>query len=199
MIKTSNTGLSFYIKKGISLLCGELWSGGDKMYSSEITKTFTGLQMFKFAELMEEEGYNFYINGARDTTGETKEFFLFAARQEFIHKKRFAELSIQLENILKTETVFTFNTEVSKYLAGLIKNRVFNKKEKTNDSVKDLKSALAWSLKYEMISLNIYTQMYETVSQNDIKIILSIIIKEEKIHVSYLSKRLHKMVGKILI
>ena len=161
---------------------------------TEITNTFTGLEMFKFAEIMEEEGYNFYINGARNTAGETKEFFLFAARQEFIHKKKFAEFSIQLENILKTETEFTFNKEVSKYLAGLVKNRVFNKKEKTNDSVKDLKSALAWSLKFEMISLNIYKQMHESVSQNDIKIILSIIIKEEKVHVSYLSKMLKSMI-----
>jgi rubrerythrin len=54
--------------------------------------TFTESEMFKVAMLMEDEGYNFYINGANHTTGKTKEFLLVAAGQEFIHKEKFTKL-----------------------------------------------------------------------------------------------------------
>ena len=46
-----------------------------------INNTFSGLEMFKIAMQMEEEGYNFYINGADHTKGKTKEFLLVAAGQ----------------------------------------------------------------------------------------------------------------------
>lgn len=163
------------------------------MYSTGIKNTFTGLEMFRFAELMEEEGYNAYTNGADYTTGKTKEFFLFAARQEFIHKEKFAKLSTELITNLKTDIGYIFDDEVTKYLTDLIKDRVFNKKDQRNGAFKDLKSALTYSLKYEKITISIYTQMYGNVLQKDISKILSIIIEEEKVHVSYLLKLLQEI------
>lgn len=58
--------------------------------------TFSALEMLKIAILMEEEGYNFYINGANYTKGKTKEFLLAAAGQEFIHKEKFTKLFNEL-------------------------------------------------------------------------------------------------------
>ena len=137
------------------------------MYSKGINNAFTGIEMFKFAILMEEESYNSYIHAANYTTGKTKEFCTFAARQELIHKKNFERLSIELKTNLKIQTDYIFDKEISTYLKDLIKNRVFNKKEQTNDEFKDLKEALAHSIKYEKIAINVYTQMYERVFQNE--------------------------------
>jgi rubrerythrin len=156
------------------------------MHQKNINDSFTGIEMFKFAMLMEDEGYNAYINGANYTTGKTKEFLLYAAKQELVHKERFTKLSTELSSILKTDTDYTFDKETTKYLRDLIENRVFNKKKQTNDSFKDLKLALNHSLKSELLTISIYTQMYERVSKDAVSRILSIIIKEEKAHASYL-------------
>jgi rubrerythrin len=39
-----------------------------------MTNTFNGLEMLKIAILMEEEGRDFYTNGAKYTTGKLKDF-----------------------------------------------------------------------------------------------------------------------------
>lgn len=160
------------------------------MSSTTTKSSFTGLEMFKFAILMEEEGYDSYIHGAKYTTGKTKEFLLFAAKQELIHKSRFTKLSTQLISKLETNPDYVFDKDVTKYLKDLIENRVFNKKKQINDDFKDLQSALTYSLKAEKITINIYTQIYERIYQKDVSSILSIIIQEEKAHASYFSRLL---------
>ena len=88
-----------------------------------------------------------------------------------------------------------FRSEVSKYLSNLIENQVFNKKEQPKDAFKDLKAALTYSIKTEKLTVSIYTQMYEKVSQNDVSGILSTILEEEKAHVAYFSKLLKEIVS----
>lgn len=78
-------------------------------------------------------------------------------------------------------------------MTDLIKDRVFNKKDQKNGAFNNLKLALTHSLKYEKITISIYTQMYGNVLQKDISRILSIIIEEEKVHVSYLLKLLQEI------
>ena len=68
--------------------------------------TFSGLEMLKIAILMEEEGYNFYMNGANYTTGKTKEFLLVAAGQEFIHKERFSKLFSELKTDKESDSEY---------------------------------------------------------------------------------------------
>lgn len=157
--------------------------------------TFSGLEMLKIAILMEEEGYNFYNNGANYTTGKTKEFLLAAAGQEFIHKERFTKLFTELSTSNELESTYLYDLEVTKYLRNLIENQVFNKKEQPEDAFKDLKAALTYSLKTEELTISIYTQMYEKVSQNDFTGILSIILEEEKAHAAYFSKLLQEIVS----
>ena len=157
--------------------------------------SFSGLEMLKIAILMEEEGYNFYTNGAKYTTGKTKEFLLAAASQEFIHKEKFSKLFTELSAGNEMDSTYLFDIEVSKYLSNLIENQVFNKKEQSKDAFKDLKSALTYSIKTEQLTVSIYTQMYEKVSQNDVSGILSIILEEEKAHVAYFSKLLQEIVS----
>jgi len=157
--------------------------------------TFSPLEMLKIAILMEEEGYNFYINGANYTTGKTKEFLLVAAGQEFIHKERFTKLFNELKTDNESDYEYLFDIEVSKYLRNLIENQVFDKKDQPKDAFKDLKSALTYSLKTEELTIKVYTQMYEKVSQNDVSGILSTILKEEKAHAAYFSKLLEQIVS----
>ncbi len=157
--------------------------------------TFSGLEMLKIAILMEEEGYNFYMNGANYTTGKTKEFLLVAAGQEFIHKERFSKLFSELKTDKESDSEYLFDIEVTKYLKNLIENQVFNKEDQPKDTFKDLKSALTYSIKTELLTIKIYTQMYEKISQNDITGILSTIIEEEKAHAAYFSKLLKEIIS----
>jgi len=151
--------------------------------------------MLKIAILLEEDGYNFYINGANYTTGKTKEFLLVAAGQEFIHKERFTKLFNELKTDNETDYEYLFDIEVSKYLRNLIENQVFNKKEQPKDAFTDLKVALTYAIKTEELTIKIYTQMYEKVSQNDVTGVLATILKEEKAHAAYFSKLLKEIVS----
>jgi len=181
--------------------------------------TFSGLEMLKIAILMEEEGYNFYINGAKYTTGETKQFLLAAAGQEFIHKQKFTKLFDDLASSKVDESEYLFDIEVTKYLKGLIENQVFDKNDQSTEGLKsalkyplksqefkfnkkvqaknafeDLKSAVKYALKSEQLTVKVYTKMYEVISQSEVKGILSVILKEEKAHVVYFSKLLKEIV-----
>ena len=160
-----------------------------------INNTFSGLEMFKIAMLMEEEGYNFYKNGANYTSGKTKEFLLAAAGQEFIHKEKFTKLFNELSVNKEVDSEYIFDVVVTKYLRNLIENQVFDKTEKPKDSFTDLKAALTYSVKAEKLTINIYTQMYERVPKNDFSEILSIIIEEEKAHEAYFSKLLQEIIA----
>lgn len=156
--------------------------------------TFTGLEMFKIAILMEEEGYSFYINGAKHTTGKTKEFLLVAAGQEFIHKEKFNKLFNELIANKEADLEYLFDPLVTEYLRNLIENQAFNKEEKTRNAFTNLKTAITHALKSEELTIDIYTKMYEKSSQNDVLEMLSVIIEEEKTHAAYFSKLLAEIV-----
>jgi rubrerythrin len=185
--------------------------------------TFSGLEMLKIAILMEDEGYNFYINGANYTTGDTKQFLLVAAGQEFLHKQKFTKLFDELSANKEAESEYLIDIEVTQYLRELIENQVFDKKdqpksssknikpllryplkaedfksdnkEQPKDAFKDLKSSIAFALKSEQLTVKVYTKMYEGVSQGEVKEILSVILEEEKAHVVYFSKLLKEIVA----
>lgn len=156
--------------------------------------SFTGLEMFKIAILMEEEGYNFYINGAKHTTGKTKEFLLVAAGQEFIHKEKFTKLFNELMSNKEAGLEYLFDPLATEYLRNLIENQAFNKEEKARDAFTNLKTAIIHALKSEELTISIYTQMYEKSSQNNVSEMLSLIIEEEKTHAAYFSKLLTEIV-----
>ncbi|MBZ9687849.1 ferritin-like domain-containing protein [Clostridium estertheticum] len=160
-----------------------------------INNTFSGLEMFKVAILMEEEGYDFYSNGVNYTTGKTKEFLLAAAGQEFIHKEKFTKLFNELITNKQSDSEYLFDTVVTKYLRNLIENQVFNKNDKPRDTFKDLKSALTYSLNAENLTISVYTQMYERASQKYVSEILSVILEEEKAHAAYFSKLLQEIIA----
>ena len=159
-----------------------------------INNTFTESEMFKVAMLMEDEGYNFYINGANHTTGKTKEFLLVAAGQEFIHKEKFTKLFNELIANKKDDSEYLFDPLVTEYLRNLIENQAFNKEEKPRDAFTNLKTAITHALKSEELTINIYEQMYEKSSHNDVSEMLSVIIEEEKEHAAYFSKLLSEIV-----
>lgn len=157
--------------------------------------TFSGIEMFKIAMQMEEEGYNFYINGANHTKGKTKEFLLVAAGQEFIHREKFKKLFDGIRTNKEMESEYIFDPDVTKYLSNLIENKVFDKEEKPRDIFTDLKTTLTYALKMEELTIVIYTKMYESISENDVKAILFSIIEEEKGHVAYFSKLLQEIIA----
>jgi len=160
-----------------------------------INNTFSGLEMFKIAMQMEEEGYNFYTNGANHTNGKIKEFLLVAAGQEFIHREKFKKLFDELRTNKEMDTEYIFNLDVNKYLSNLIENQVFDKQEKPRDVFTDLKSTLTYALKMEELTIILYTKMYESISENDVTKILSSILDEEKAHAAYFSKLLKEIIA----
>lgn len=147
--------------------------------------SFSGLEMLKVAILMEEEGYNFYRNGANNTSGKTKEFLIAAASQEFFHKEKFLQLYDELKKGDEAGSEYLYDEEVTNYLRSLIENHVFNKKDEPKEAFKDFESAVLSSLKTEELTVTVYNEMYKGISNHTAKEVMQKIIEEEKQHVEY--------------
>ena len=156
----------------------------------EMANTFNGLEMLKIAILMEEEGRDFYTNGAKYTTGKLKDFLLATAGQEFIHKEKFLNLYNKLESKKEENYDYLFDAEVTAYLKSLIDNKVFDKKTPPEDAFKDLKTAIEYAIKSEQLTVEVYTKMYEGIVEGEVKELLSTLIDEEKSHIEEFSKLL---------
>lgn len=152
--------------------------------------TFNGLEMLKIAILMEEEGRDFYTNGARYTTGKLKEFLLAAAGQEFLHKEKFSALYDKLSGEKDENYEYLFDEEVNSYLKSLIDNKVFDKKAPAEDAFKDLKSGIEYAVASEKLTVEVYKKMYEGVTNSEVKELLGVLIEEEESHVEEFSKLL---------
>jgi len=155
-----------------------------------MTNTFNGLEMLKIAILMEEEGRDFYTNGAKYTTGKLKDFLLATAGQEFLHKEKFLTLYNNLASKKDENYDYLFDAEVTSYLKSLIDNKVFDKKTPPGDAFKDLKAAIEYAIKSEQLTVEVYTKMYEGVTEGEVKELLYKLIDEEKSHVEEFSKLL---------
>ncbi|WP_291636902.1 ferritin family protein [Clostridium sp.] len=157
--------------------------------------TFSGIEMLKIAMQMEDEGYNFYMDGASHAQGKTKEFLLLTAGQEFVHREKFKKLFDELRNNKEIDSEYIFNPDVTKYLSNLIENQVFNKEEKPRDAFTDLKSTLTYALKMEELAIVVYTKMYENISEKEATTIVFSILEEEKAHAAYFSKLLQEIIA----
>lgn len=153
-----------------------------------MSNAFSGLEMLRIASLMEDEGMKFYMEGAKNTSGEVKNFLESAAEQEKAHKEVFVKMYNDLSAKKGNENDFeyVFDAEVTGYLKGLIENQVFdNKTSSSNEAFKDFKSAVQESLKNEERTVEIYTKMYSGITDPEAKRIMEKIIDEEKTHVEY--------------
>lgn len=155
--------------------------------------TFNGLEILKIAILMEEEGQNFYTNGAKYTTGKTKDFLLATAGQEFLHKEQFTKLYNNLSENKEVDYDYLFDTDVTSYLKALVENKVFDKKELPEDAFKDLKSALEYAIKSEKLTVEVYTKMYEGITNVEVKEVLYNLLDQEKAHIDYFTKLLNEI------
>jgi rubrerythrin len=150
------------------------------------TNTFNGLEMLKIAMIMEDEGREFYTEGAKNTVGDVREFLLGAAAQELGHKEIFSKMYDDLASKKSDSYEYMFEADVTGYLKGLIENQVFDKKEAPNkDAFKDMKSALEASAKTEERTVEIYKKMYEGITNPEAKEIMKKIIDEEVEHAAY--------------
>lgn len=161
-----------------------------------MSNNFSILEMLKIAILTEEEGRNFYLNGAKHTTGKVKDFLTMAAGQELMHKEKFQKLfneySSKTENELSLD--YLYEPETSEYLRKLIENKAFDKNKEPEDAFKNLKSAIESALKSEKLTVELYTNMYKGTLSDDVKEMFNTIIEEEKEHVKYFSKLLQEIV-----
>lgn len=152
--------------------------------------TFNGLEMFKIAILMEEEGMAFYSNGAKHTTGKLKDFLTATAGQEFLHREKFLTLYNNLADKKDENYDYLFDEEVTAYLRSLIENKVFDKKTPPEDAFKNLKDSISYAIKSEQLTVEVYTKMYEGVKEGEVKDLLQELIAEEKSHIDEFSKLL---------
>lgn len=152
------------------------------------SNTFNDLEILKIAILMEEEGREFYTNGAKHTSGKIKDFLLAAAGQEFIHKEQFSKLYNDLSSKKDEGYEYLFDSEVTAYLKALIEDKVFDKKGQPEDAFNDLKSAIAYAIKSEKLTVEVYTKMYQGITNDEVKAVLHKLIDEEKAHVDYFEK-----------
>jgi rubrerythrin len=151
-----------------------------------MANTFNGLEMLKIAMLMEDEGSKYYMEGAKNASGEVKEFLLTSAKQELEHKEAFSKMYDDLLNKKGEGFEYLFEPEVMSYLRSLIDNSAFdNKGAIIKDAFKDVKSAAEESAKAEQRTVDIYERMYEGISDPEAKAIMKKIIDEEVAHVAY--------------
>jgi rubrerythrin len=147
--------------------------------------TFNGAEMLSIAIAMEDEGRKFYLEGAKNTTGEVKAFLQAAADQELGHKEIFTRMYDDMLQKKGDTFEYVFDPDVASYLKSLIENRVFDKGEKNKDAFKDMKSAVEQAVKTEELTVKVYEKMYEGITEPDAKSIMENIIDEEKAHVVY--------------
>lgn len=149
-----------------------------------MSNTFSSLEMLKIAIFMEEEGADFYQKGAKNTTGEIRDFLTNAAIQELSHKDMFSKFYDEMSKGKEEQSEYLFDVEVTKYLGGLTENQVFNKNENI-DAFKDLATAVKSSLDKEKLTVKIYTELYKGVKDQEAKDVMNKIIDEENQHVAY--------------
>lgn len=158
-----------------------------------MSNSFSSLEMLKIAMLMEDEGYKFYKNGANNTSGKLKEFLLSAEKQEFLHKEKFAKLYNELEAKNEAAAEYLYDEEISGYLKSLIENQVYKKEEEYKNAFVDLKTAVKNSYDTEVRTVEIYTKLYNGITDEEAKEIMAVIINEEKDHVAYFEKLLKEI------
>lgn len=158
-----------------------------------MSNSFSGLEMLKIAMLMEDEGYKFYKNGANNTSGKLKEFLLSAEKQEFLHKEKFAKLYNELEAKNESSAEYLYDDEVSSYLRSLIENQVYKKDEEYKNAFVDMKTAVKNSYDSEVRTVEIYTKLYDGITDEEAKKIMAVIIEEEKDHVAYFEKLMNEI------
>lgn len=161
-----------------------------------MSNNFNILEMLKVAILTEEEGHNFYLNGAKYTTGKVNDFLTMAAYQELMHKEKFQKLfnEYSAKNQDELNSDYLYDSAVTEHLKNLVENKIFNKNKEPEDAFKDLKSAIESALKSEKLTVELYTNMYKGFLSEEVKEMFDIIIKEEKEHVLYFSKLLEEIV-----
>ncbi len=147
--------------------------------------TFNGAEMLSIAVAMEDEGRKFYLEGAKNTTGDVKAFLQAAADQELGHKEIFSKMYDDMLEKSGDSVEYVFDPEVASYLKSLIENRVFDNNEKNKDAFKDLKSAVEQAVGTEELTVKVYEKMYEGITEPAAKTIMEKIIDEEKAHVVY--------------
>lgn len=155
-----------------------------------MANSFSALEMLKIAILMEDEGYKFYKNGANNTSGKLKEFLLSAEKQEFLHKEKFEKMYKEFEAKNEAAAEYLYDGEVSAFLKAMIENQVFKKEEEYKNAFVDMKTAVKNSLDTEARTVEIYTKMYDGISDEEAKKVMAFIINEEKEHVAYFEKLL---------
>lgn len=158
-----------------------------------MSNSFSALEMLKIAILLEEEGYKFYKNGANNTSGKLKEFLLSAQEQEFLHKEKFEKLYKEFEAKNEAAAEYLYDNDVSGYLRAMIENQVFKKDEEYKNAFVDLKTAVKNSYSTEVRTVEIYTKMYEGITDEEAKSVMNVIINEEKDHVAYFEKLLKEI------
>mgnify|MGYP000855190046 FL=1 len=158
-----------------------------------MANSFSALEMLKIAMLMEDEGYKFYKNGAKNTSGKLKEFLLSAEKQEFIHKEKFSKLHKELEAKNEDAAEYLYDDEVSGYLKSLIENQVYKKEEEYKNAFVDLKTAVKNAYDTEVRTVEIYTKLYDGINDEEAKKIMAVIIGEEKDHVAYFEKLMNEI------
>jgi rubrerythrin len=151
------------------------------------------LEILKVAMSMEEDGLNYYTNGAKHTDGELKKFLLLAAGQEKLHREKLQRLYNELSNTKVDSDEYLFDPDVLAYLKQLIENRVFSTKANIQDAFLNLKSAAEYAVKAEELSVELYSKMHDGITFPEAKKVMLELIDEEKTHVEFFAKILEDL------
>lgn len=141
---------------------------------------YNASEIFQFALQIEENGHNFYTKMSQKITNtEIKDLFVYLAKEEIEHKKKF-------ESILSTIETYdepTYPKEYFDYLHAYVHNTIFNENT-LNESimnVSDPYTALSFAISMEADSIAYYLQIKNMLIEKD-RLVIDKIIEEERKH-----------------
>lgn len=150
-----------------------------------MNKNFSVLEVTQMAINIEKQGYEFYMNVAKNATSEkAKAIFLLLAEQEKKHIDMFTNLSNVLKDMDSMDDSYLFDENVSLYIEALTDNEVF--KETQTGRVSNIissKEAIKEGIQAEKNSILFYTEILNNTKATDVKSVLELLIEEEKKHV----------------
>jgi rubrerythrin len=156
-----------------------------------MTNEFNADDIFEMAVKIEQNGAVFY----RDAAGhmedkKNKEFLLELARMEDAHEMIFANMKKDLTEQEKLSTTFDPENENILYLKAFTDTKVFFKKEKPENSFKNI---LGCAIQTEKDSIAFYLGIKDLVPEKSGKSKIDAVIKEEMSHIRLLAGKLTEL------
>ncbi|MCX7821877.1 MAG: ferritin family protein [Syntrophobacterales bacterium] len=159
---------------------------------------FNAAEVFEIAINIEENGKTFYTRASQMVDDpDVRTLFQELAKEEEVHKARFAELKKLLPPQAQIPTVPDPSNELDQYIKMMAKEHIFSSASGVEQEIKKISSvqdALRLAIQFEKDSVLFFVSMKEATDDTRGREMIDLLIKEEQEHVKRLSLALRRVV-----